>query len=273
MVRNTQWGVLLLVGGGFALADACGVSTHWLNVINHSLLIVCIPWLCYSSYFVTTVSPSEIRSVWDDWWSIGRRKVTSWVAGSVAGGVFGSSSNRTNHQYSYCQSNSAHSCRIGECGLPLPPPAPAPPLLIAVTIFISSCLSSLPSSSSSSYAPSPSHGDRCVNYFLIETLVLQANKSDLNPLHLMLPTTIAASFSFMLPVATPGNAIVMSCGRLRIIDMVCGLMSSIHTCWIVHVESRSIENIQKGGCQCVLNSTESVKKLFSAINIQESVCS
>jgi len=41
----------------------------------------------------------------------------------------------------------------------------------------------------------------------------------LNPYLTLLPTTISASFAFMLPVATPPAAIAFSYGKLRIIDM------------------------------------------------------
>lgn len=42
----------------------------------------------------------------------------------------------------------------------------------------------------------------------------------MNILYLLLPAGMAASYAFMLPVATPPNAIAFSYGRLRVVDMV-----------------------------------------------------
>lgn len=47
-----------------------------------------------------------------------------------------------------------------------------------------------------------------------------AKANSINPLILMIPAVISVSFAFMLPVATPPNAIVYGSGRIKIIDMV-----------------------------------------------------
>ncbi|MES0327799.1 MAG: SLC13 family permease [Gammaproteobacteria bacterium] len=47
-----------------------------------------------------------------------------------------------------------------------------------------------------------------------------AKAIEVNPLLLMLPVTLSASMAFMMPVATPPNAIVFASGRLKIRDMV-----------------------------------------------------
>ncbi|MCG6185930.1 SLC13 family permease [Maribellus maritimus] len=43
---------------------------------------------------------------------------------------------------------------------------------------------------------------------------------EVNPLLLMIPATLAASLAFMLPVATPPNAIIFGTDRIRVKDMV-----------------------------------------------------
>ena len=51
-------------------------------------------------------------------------------------------------------------------------------------------------------------------------MCLQARTLCVNPLYMMVPTTLASSFAFMLPVATPPNTIVFAYGNLKIKDMV-----------------------------------------------------
>ncbi|KAI0239543.1 Solute carrier family 13 member 5 [Lamellibrachia satsuma] len=59
------------------------------------------------------------------------------------------------------------------------------------------------------------------NTLFLQVLGELAKDMGINPLYLMLPVTICASCAFMLPVATPPNAIVFSYGdNLRIIDMI-----------------------------------------------------
>lgn len=48
----------------------------------------------------------------------------------------------------------------------------------------------------------------------------QALTLEVNPLYFMFPTAIATSFAFMLPVATPPNAVVFSYGFVKVLDMV-----------------------------------------------------
>jgi sodium-dependent dicarboxylate transporter 2/3/5 len=47
-----------------------------------------------------------------------------------------------------------------------------------------------------------------------------ANAIQVNPLYLMMPVTISASFSYILPVSTPPNAIVYAYGDITMIDMI-----------------------------------------------------
>ncbi|KAH9525552.1 hypothetical protein Btru_001683 [Bulinus truncatus] len=55
-----------------------------------------------------------------------------------------------------------------------------------------------------------------------------AMNTSVHPLYYMLPTAISSSFAYMLPVATPPNAIVLAYGRITILDMVkAGLLLNI----------------------------------------------
>ncbi|XP_025091733.1 solute carrier family 13 member 5-like isoform X2 [Pomacea canaliculata] len=47
-----------------------------------------------------------------------------------------------------------------------------------------------------------------------------AVNTGVHPLYYMIPGAVSCSFAFMLPVATPPNAIVFSYGHIRIIDMI-----------------------------------------------------
>jgi len=52
--------------------------------------------------------------------------------------------------------------------------------------------------------------------------------TQINPLFFMLPATLSASMAFMLPVATPPNAIIFGTNRIRIMDMAkTGLLLNI----------------------------------------------
>ena len=55
---------------------------------------------------------------------------------------------------------------------------------------------------------------------MIPLLAALAPSFGLNPVELVVPATLAASCAFMLPVATPPNAIVFGSGYLKIPDMV-----------------------------------------------------
>ena len=51
-------------------------------------------------------------------------------------------------------------------------------------------------------------------------LSVQAVELGVNPLYFMIPATVSASYAFMLPVATPPNAMAFSYGYLKVYHMV-----------------------------------------------------
>ncbi|MEN8224225.1 MAG: SLC13 family permease [Bacteroidota bacterium] len=54
---------------------------------------------------------------------------------------------------------------------------------------------------------------------LLPVLAGTAMSANVNPLLFMLPATLSASMAFMLPVATPPNAIIFGTNRIRMMDM------------------------------------------------------
>lgn len=63
---------------------------------------------------------------------------------------------------------------------------------------------------------------------LMPIMFEMAKYSKVNPLYLMASTAVATSFAFMLPVATPPNAIVFSYGQLKVFEMAfAGLFMNI----------------------------------------------
>jgi len=55
---------------------------------------------------------------------------------------------------------------------------------------------------------------------VIPVLASVATAMKLNPLLLIIPATLSASMAFMMPVATPPNAVVFGSGRIRMIEMI-----------------------------------------------------
>ncbi|XP_030631994.1 solute carrier family 13 member 5 isoform X1 [Chanos chanos] len=62
----------------------------------------------------------------------------------------------------------------------------------------------------------------------LPVLASMSQSIGVNPLYIMVPCTLSTSFAFMLPVATPPNAIVFSYGYLKVSDMAkTGIMMNI----------------------------------------------
>lgn len=55
---------------------------------------------------------------------------------------------------------------------------------------------------------------------MLPVIAAMAQVIGINPLILMIPAAISASFAFTMPISTPPNAIVFSSGRLKIKDML-----------------------------------------------------
>jgi len=69
---------------------------------------------------------------------------------------------------------------------------------------------------------------------LLPVLAGIAMSSNINPLLFMLPATLSASMAFMLPVATPPNAIIFGTNRVRMIDMAkTGLILNIIGAFVI----------------------------------------
>ena len=65
-------------------------------------------------------------------------------------------------------------------------------------------------------------------------LIIFAVGLEVNPLIFVIPTTIAASCAFMLPIATPPNAVVFGSGKVNIDDMIkAGLVLNLVAVFVV----------------------------------------
>ena len=74
-------------------------------------------------------------------------------------------------------------------------------------------------------------------------LIIFAVGLEVNPLIFVIPTTIAASCAFMLPIATPPNAVVFGSGKLEINNMIrAGLPLNIISVFVVTAVSLIILN-------------------------------
>lgn len=97
-------------------------------------------------------------------------------------------------------------------------------LLIILTVFLSEVMSNV-----------------ALVQIFIPVIFGVANGLQVNPILLALPVTLAASVGFMLPIATPPNAIVYSSGYIRMKDMMkAGLFLNIVCILVILVASISL---------------------------------
>ena len=75
-------------------------------------------------------------------------------------------------------------------------------------------------------------------------LIIFALGLEVNPLYFVIPTTIAASCAFMLPIATPPNAVIFGSGEIDIKNMIkAGLGLNLISILVVSSMSILILNI------------------------------
>uniref|UniRef100_A0A3B4EPN8 Solute carrier family 13 member 5b n=1 Tax=Pygocentrus nattereri TaxID=42514 RepID=A0A3B4EPN8_PYGNA len=89
-----------------------------------------------------------------------------------------------------------------------------------------------------------------ISTVLLPVLASMTSAVGLHPLYIMLPTTISSSLAFMLPVATPPNAITFTYANLKIIEMVkpgfvLNLLGILCTNLAVHTWGTAIFNLKE----------------------------
>ncbi|MFT5171511.1 MAG: sodium-dependent dicarboxylate transporter 2/3/5 [Candidatus Marinamargulisbacteria bacterium] len=69
---------------------------------------------------------------------------------------------------------------------------------------------------------------------ILPVLASRSTAIGVNPILIMVPATLSASFAFMLPVATPPNVIVFATGYVKISDMIkTGIVLNLIGCGLV----------------------------------------